>query len=239
MRRRAGCGWARRLVIMVKSPLAGRVKTRLAREVGVVDATSFYRATARAVITRLAVDRRWTTMLAVTPDGDVAGPHWLPAMPRTPQGGGDLAARMQRIMDRLPPGPVVIIGTDIPAVRPAHIAAAFDALGSHDAVFGPADDGGYWLVGQRRTPRPIDAFANVRWSTEFALADTLANHRQQDVALVTELSDVDDKDDLLAVQSFAGRVVLPWRTPWSDGSGSGQESHRGRHRRVSPDFMIG
>jgi uncharacterized protein len=194
---------------MVKSPLAGRVKTRLASEVGVVRATSFYRANARAVIVRLAADWRWSTMLAVAPDIDIAAPFWPPNAARFPQGGGDLAARMQRVMDRLPPGPVVIIGTDIPAVRPAHIAAAFDALGSSEAVFGPAGDGGYWLVGQRRMPRPFDAFASVRWSTEFALDDTLANHRGRSVATVAELPDVDNACDLRAVREFAGRVVLP------------------------------
>src|SRR3546814_16124850 len=84
---------------------------------------------------------------------------------------------MDRVMRVLPPGPAVIIGTDIPDIRPRHAAAAFRALGRHDAVFGPAADGGYWLVGLRRRPTIPRAFDGVRWSTEHALADTRANLR--------------------------------------------------------------
>lgn len=222
---------------MVKSPLAGRVKTRLAGEVGVTRATLFYRVTARAVMTRLAADRRWTTTLAVAPDVDVCRPYWPQTLPRMAQGPGDLAARMQRIMDELPPGPVVIIGTDIPAVRPDHVAAAFKALGSQDAVFGPADDGGYWLVGQRRVPTPIDAFSGVRWSTEYALADTLANHRGRSVAMVAELSDVDCARDLRDVARITGRVVLP-----AEGFGprvARTAKNRSPIGRITADCMLG
>jgi len=225
---------------MVKSPLAGRVKTRLARDVGVTRATSFYRTTARAVITRLAADRRWTTMLAVAPDVDVCRPYWPRSIPRMAQGPGDLAARMQRIMHALPPGPVVIVGTDIPAVRTAHVAAAFNALGGHDAVFGPADDGGYWLVGQRRLPAPIDAFSDVRWSTEHALADTLANHRGRSVGFAAELSDVDGARDLCAVADLAGRVVLPERSRESCGSPAPRATKNcATVRREIADYMLG
>ncbi len=92
----------------------------------------------------------------------------------------------------MPPGPVVIIGSDIPDIAASDIAAAFRALGSKSAVFGPARDGGYWLVGLRRRPRFIDPFANVRWSSEHALADTLANLADKEVAMLRTLSDIDD-----------------------------------------------
>src|SRR5262249_58985450 len=105
--------------------------------------------------------------------------------------------RMQRVMDALPRGPVVIIGTDVPALKPAHIAAGFRALGRCDAVFGPAHDGGYWLVGLRRRPHIPRAFVNVRWSSATALADTLENFTGLSVALLATLGDVDD------AQSFA------------------------------------
>ena len=117
-------------------------------------------------------------------------------MARLPQGGGDLGARMQRIFDRGPAGPMLIVGTDVPGIRPAHIAEAFRLLGRHDAVFGPATDGGYWLVGLRRHPRVLRPFADVRWSSPHALADTLANLEGRAVAFVATLSDVDDASDL-------------------------------------------
>jgi len=110
------------------------------------------------------------------------------------QGGGDLGRRMARVFQTLPPGPAVIIGSDIPAIRPAHIAAAFRALGQHQAVFGPATDGGYWLVGLRRRPRlPRRLFERVRWSSAHALADTRAGlPKDMSVALLETLEDVDD-----------------------------------------------
>jgi hypothetical protein len=113
-----------------------------------------------------------------------------------PQGPGDLGARMARVMKTLPPGPVVIIGTDAPDIRPPHIAQAFHALGRHEAVFGPAADGGYWLVGLRRRPRCPEIFAGVQWSTSAALADTLANIPKTSVAMLEILQDIDTGADL-------------------------------------------
>jgi hypothetical protein len=102
---------------------------------------------------------------------------------------------MRRALAAMPPGPAVLIGADIPGVLPAHIEAAFRALGSSDCVFGPARDGGYWLVGLRRSPSAPDVFSQVRWSSPHTLADTLvhlpAGCRH---ALVDMLDDVDDGD---------------------------------------------
>lgn len=86
----------------------------------------------------------------------------------------------------------MIVGSDIPGISAADIADAFRALGSKDAVFGPATDGGYWLVGLRRRPHFVDPFPNVRWSSEHALADTLANLADKEVAMLRPLSDIDD-----------------------------------------------
>src|SRR6185437_3360264 len=124
------------------------------------------------------------------------------------QGGGDLGRRMARVFRLLPPGAAVIIGSDIPAIRPAHIAAAFRALGSYEAVFGPATDGGYWLVGLRRRPRvPRGLFKRVRWSSEHALADTRAGlPRQMSVALLETLEDVDDAGGYARWRESVSRV---------------------------------
>ena len=194
---------------MVKDPVMGRVKTRLSRMIGPVAATQFYRTAARAVVARLAADRRWRTVLAVAPDTAVGSSPWPGGIARRGQGHGDLGRRMQRIMDWGGPGPLVIVGTDIPAMRPAHIARAFRALGSHDAVLGPAADGGYWLVGLARTPRILEPFANVRWSSADALADTRRNLRGASVALVAQLDDVDDAAAYMVVRGWSGRRVLP------------------------------
>ena len=189
----------RRLVVMVKEPRAGRVKTRLGRGIGMTAAAWWMRHQTARLLRRLR-DPRWDIWLAVAPDRAVASPVWPGDLPRVAQGRGDLGARMGRVLRRRvmrtdPPGPVCIIGADIPGITRAHIARAFRALGSHDAVFGPAPDGGYWLIGMSRTAPP-QLFNNVRWSTPHALADTLATLPGLRIALIDTLADVDDPEDL-------------------------------------------
>lgn len=181
------------LVVFAKEARVGRVKSRLAADIGRVPAWAFARRNTGRVLRRLAGRGRWRAWLAVTPDSAAARPVWPPGWVVIGQGPGDLGARMARAMESLPPGPVVIVGTDVPGVRRRHIEQAFRLLGSHDAVFGPAADGGYWLVGLRRRPRVPHLFAGVRWSTAHALADTRANlPAGARVALLDELEDVDD-----------------------------------------------
>ena len=192
---------AHHLVVFARTPRLGRVKTRLGRDIGAGAAWAFYRLTLSSVLRRLGANggsyrgsgRRWRCWLAITPDSDIhLRRPWPAGWWRVNQGEGDLGARMGRLARALPPGPVVIVGADVPAIRPHHIVVAFKALGRHDAVFGPAADGGYWLVGLRRRPRLADVFADVRWSTEHALADTVANLSPgQTHALLETLEDVD------------------------------------------------
>ena len=100
---------------------------------------------------------------------------------------------MTAALRTLPAGPAIIVGTDIPDLDVGHVARAFAALKRHHAVFGPAEDGGYWLVGLRHRSRLPHLFDDVRWSSEFALADTLANLGSANShVLVDRLPDVDD-----------------------------------------------
>jgi rSAM/selenodomain-associated transferase 1 len=185
---------ARHLIVFTRPARLGAVKTRLAAEIGAGEAWRFHRDTVRALLARLARDVRWRTWLAIPPEALGAPDRsWPRRLPRIDQGRGDIGRRMARAFDRLPAGPAVLIGSDIPAVRPPHIAAAFDALGRAEAVFGPAADGGFWLVGFARRGRRLDPFTGVRWSSAHALADTLARlPRDARVALVETLEDVDD-----------------------------------------------
>lgn len=187
------------LVVMLKEPRPGRVKTRLGQDIGMVNAAWWFRHQVRRLLRQLQ-DPRWQVVLAVSPD--VAGLQsrvWPAHLARVPQGKGDLGDRMGRLMWQLPPGPVCIIGGDIPGIRRHHIARAFAALGGHDAVFGPAPDGGYWLVGLKRLRVPVTLFHGVRWSSEHALADSIASLGSTRVALVDELRDVDVVADLQVV----------------------------------------
>ena len=176
-----------RLVVMAKVPVAGGAKTRLAREIGVAAATRFARQATAALLQRVAHDRRWQTILAVSPDAGVGEP--LLAARHCPHGAGSRRPRPPHAAHH--GAHAAGSGGDRRHRRsghqPAHIAEAFRRLGRHDAVFGPAADGGYWLVGLRRRPRLLHPFADVRWSSEHALADTLANLEGRSVAFVATL----------------------------------------------------
>jgi rSAM/selenodomain-associated transferase 1 len=202
-------GLEKHLVIFAKAPRMGRVKSRLARHIGGVRAWAFYRRMLADLTRRMGRDRRWRCWLAVSPDRSAFdGGLWRAAAPGVAgiitQGSGDLGERMGRVMALLPPGPVVVVGSDIPGIAPAMIARAFKRLGDHDAVFGPARDGGYWLVGLKRRPVFIDPFRDIRWSTEHALADTQANLRGRRVALIDEAEDVDDGPSFARWQARLG-----------------------------------
>ena len=186
----------RRLVVMVKAPRPGRVKTRLGRQIGMVPAAWWMRHQTTRLLRRLR-DPRWDIWLAVAPDTRLRDAAWPADLSRVPQGSGDLGDRMGRLLRNLPPGPVCIIGSDIPGITRRHIARAFAALGPAEAVFGPAPDGGFWLVGMKRIARPpATLFRDVRWSSEHALSDTLATLPGLRVAMVDELNDVDEAADL-------------------------------------------
>ena len=186
-----------KLVVMLKVPQAGRVKTRLGRDIGMTNSAWWFRHQVNALLRRIE-DPRWQLVLAVAPDrAGLMFRGWPAHLARIPQGTGDLGDRMGRLMRGLPPGPVCIIGGDIPGVTRAHVAQAFNALGNHDAVFGPAPDGGYWLVGLKRSGRvPSSLFRDVRWSSEYALSDTAASLPDARIALVDRLQDVDTAQDL-------------------------------------------
>ena len=185
-----------RLVLFVRAPALGQGKRRLARDVGDVMAVRFERRMITRLLRRLAGDPRWRLQIAVTPDRACReATRWRQRIKVAPQGEGDLGSRMRRAIANAPAGPVVLIGSDIPAIAARHIAAAFRLLGKCDVVFRPATDGGFWLVGARRRPRLPQLFARVRWSSHYALADTLTGLPQGvTVGFVDTLEDVDDGD---------------------------------------------
>jgi uncharacterized protein len=194
----------RHVVLFAKAPRRGTVKRRLAAGVGDAAALAFYRATLATVVRRLGADPRWTLWLAVTPDRASRDARaWRFGLRQRvllkAQGAGDLGRRMDRVLKTLPPGPVVIVGSDIPALDRHHVAQAFALPDNADVVFGPAPDGGYWLVAARGTMRRADLFGNVRWSSAHALDDTRANvPRGRRVAYLSELADIDDAAALAA-----------------------------------------
>ncbi len=184
---------------MVKEPHPGRVKTRLGRDLGLTSAAWWFRHQTRKLIRSVGYDPRWQTVLAVSPDQEgLQSRIWPADLPRWAQGQGNLGDRMARVFREGPKGPTVIVGADIPNITPHLINKAFQALGNHDAVFGPAPDGGYWLIGLKNGVNavPPKMFENVRWSTEHALTDTIATLGDMRVAMIDTLQDVDTIRDL-------------------------------------------
>ena len=183
------------LIVFARAPRLGTVKRRLAAR---------YRRRWRRCASIAASWRGCCASSGGTGAGGRSSPSrptapaGRPACRWSPQGGGDLGQRMGRALFAPPPGGA---GRQRHprASAAADIAAAFSALGRADAVFGPAEDGGYWLVGLGPR-RPAAPFAGVRWSSEHALADTLANCRGHRVALLRRLRDVDTMKDLLAAR---------------------------------------
>lgn len=146
------------LILMLKYPVPGAVKTRLVPALGERRASELYRAMVRHTLDET---RRFAAKSAVSLTARVAGGlddeavrQWLGGAVRfRSQGDGDLGLRMERaVKDAFAEGAssVVVIGADCPELTVKHLDAAFRALDGDEAVFGPAADGGYYLIGLRR-----------------------------------------------------------------------------------------
>jgi rSAM/selenodomain-associated transferase 1 len=188
----------RRLIIFLKAPRAGLVKTRLATGIG---PTAALRAYERLVETLLAgLAPLPGAELRFTPD-DAANEvsRWLrDGWSSHGQGSGDLGERLCRAFrDAFASGArrVVVIGSDCPEVTPADIESAWAALEMHDVALGPATDGGYWLIGLRALHEAI--FRDIHWSTNSVSAETLAICQQGGLSVhrLRTLSDVDTVED--------------------------------------------
>lgn len=199
----------RHLVIFARSPRLGRGKTRLARDIGQLAAWRFQRVMLGHTLRRLVADRRWQGWIATTPCRAGAWPSWYRTIP---QGQGDLGTRLASVVRRLPPGPVVIVGCDLPDITQGDIAQAFTMLKGRQAVFGPALDGGFWLIGLTQEARRMDAFCGVRWSTERALADVVSNLGGRTIGFLGWRRDVDCSFDLATYPRWMMLTARPSRS---------------------------
>lgn len=185
------------LIVMAKAPRLGAGKTRLAQEIGALEAWRINRAL-QAHTLRVAQDERWRTLLCVTPDAAVnwrLPGVWPDDVARIAQGEGDLGARMARAL--APHRNVAMIGTDCPELTRAHIASAYRALRRTPFALGPAHDGGFWLIAARDGAAAARAMTGVRWSTKHAARDVIANLGPANVALLATLRDVDTAADIV------------------------------------------
>lgn len=204
------------LLLFTKRPEPGRAKTRLIPALGAERAADVHARLARhaADVVR-GVDAHGLRRVAcVAPDAWCAdAPSLLgPGLEVWPQGDGDLGARMSRAFDRAfdeGAARVVVVGSDCPDLQPELIEQAFAALRIHDACFGPAADGGYYLLGLAR-PLP-SVFEGVPWSDPATGRETLARLQSERawVHRLVELRDVDSPADLDRLRERWSALLAP------------------------------
>lgn len=186
----------RRLVVFIKNPVYGRVKTRLAASLGNEQALAIYQqllAHTRAQALACAAER-----LLFYSDTIDEQDEWPAAFfTKHQQQGADLGARMAHALGQALAGAqqAVLIGSDIPGLSAGILAQAFTALDTHDFVLGPATDGGYYLIGMRQLQPSI--FENIEWSTATVFAETSRRIAALPAScyLLPTLSDVDTAAD--------------------------------------------
>ncbi len=190
--------------MFAKAPRPGRVKTRLARDVGDQRAAAIYSRMGQQVLEGVLGGSYEIVVCFDPPDARSEVMRWLNTRPQgpglsfRPQGTGDLGDRLAEALEWAFTGAdeTCVIGTDAPDVGRELVERAFAALAEHDVVMGPATDGGYYLVGARDL-HPV-LFQDIPWSTDRTLAVTLDRARAAGlgVHLLEPLSDIDVVDDL-------------------------------------------
>ncbi|WP_109355637.1 TIGR04282 family arsenosugar biosynthesis glycosyltransferase [Sphingorhabdus sp. EL138] len=182
-----------RLVLFTRYPVPGSAKTRLIPALGADGAAAVHmQLTERTVEILKQISQPIEIQYSGGDANTIA--RWLGSdLSYVPQVEGDLTSRLLAAMD---PAPVIFLGSDTPDLSAHHVNAAINALQKSDVVIGPADDGGYYLIGLAK-PYPF-LFQNMRWSTEHVMPDTLDRLRQHDIGfeLLETLHDCDRPEDL-------------------------------------------
>ena len=189
------------LIIFVKNPELGKVKTRLAKSIGNYAALSIYKKliyTTQEATSKLDIDRH---IYFAT---KISNKYWKPDY-KTIQQGVNLGERMlNAFKDGFSKGydRILLIGSDLPEISEEIINTAYTKLNKKDVVFGPSKDGGYYLIGMTNLHEFI--FKNKPWSTTTLLKETLAEIKQRKVgvSLIKTLNDIDIFDDLKQYPEF-------------------------------------
>jgi rSAM/selenodomain-associated transferase 1 len=186
------------IAVLAKAPVPGFAKTRLIPAIGAHAAAVLQeRLTERTIETAVAADLGCVTLWC-TPDCSHASFRALESKYKvalTPQPQGDLGARMLAAMQG---GPTLTIGTDCPALTPAYLHEAAQALDNADLVLIPAEDGGYVLIGTR-APQP-GLFKDIAWGTPEVAAQTRARAAALGLRLHALSWDIDTEDDLARME---------------------------------------
>lgn len=196
------------LIVVVKNPIPGQVKTRLQTRYTPAQAAALYRAFVQdtlALTQGLPIDRRIIAYDPPDAEEDIrvfCGDDWE----YIPQVQNDLGQRMyQALHFALNDGAerAILLGTDIPSLPIQHLTQAFERLVHKDVVLGPSTDGGYYLVGLSKDCPEM--FENITWSTPHVLEQTIQSLREQNYALglIPPWFDIDTPEELDIVVNHA------------------------------------
>ncbi len=199
------------LIMMAKYPEPGQVKTRLAAEIGAGHAAELSKRFILDLLQTLS-SRDWEIQMALYPwerkaeMSTVVGEKYV----LVPQRGRDLGERMEHVFIQLFAEAfqeIIMIGADAPDLPAEFVVEAFSALADHDAVLGPACDGGYYLIGFRRgifSPQVLDG---LPWSTPEIFVQQLKRLREQNLQVYI-LPPWQDIDTLADLKKMAGLAVM-------------------------------
>lgn len=195
------------LITFTRNPELGKVKTRLAKGIGEKAALEVYIKLlehTENVLQKINTDKCvWYSVSVrqndIWPDDSYQ---------KKAQFGNDLGERMlNAFKDAFQHNyeKVIIIGSDLYDLKPKHIEEAIEALNTNDIVIGPAQDGGYYLLGMKALHEK--AFAPKNWGTETVLADTLNDLDNQNIQLLETLNDIDHAEDLEPYEAFKNYLL--------------------------------
>jgi uncharacterized protein len=190
------------ILIFTRNPELGKVKTRLAATIGDFNALEIYKILLKhtvKVVNEIQVSKR-VLYSEIINHVDI----WDPIeYQKKMQFGNDLGEKMENAFaDGFAEGykKIIIIGTDLYDLEESDFENAFENLKNHDVVIGPADDGGYYLLGLKSIPNGI--FTNKKWGSNSVLSDTLSDIEDLDVFLLESKNDIDTFDDIIKISEF-------------------------------------
>lgn len=190
------------MAVFARAVVKGKTKTRLIPALGPDGAAEFHRALVSDTLRKVAKLKGNSTRYVFTAGGSLPREMVPPGLECRRQMGRDLAQRLQHAFTQLlrQHSRVIVMGTDSPGLAPATLRLGLEELRTTDAVLGPCPDGGYYLIGLRRTRRGL--FNRLRLGTEFAFEDTLGSLLGHgfSCSVLDPCPDVDVPEDLAALK---------------------------------------
>lgn len=195
------------LIIFTRNPELGKVKTRLAKTIGDENALTIYKTLIEKTVktsSKINCDKA-VYYSAKIQDNDI----WDASIyHKYLQKGEDLGVRMLNAFAEAFNSnykKVIIIGTDLYHLDPNHLNEAFHSFESNDVVIGPAQDGGYYLLGMKSLNSKV--FKHKKWGTSTVLEETLNDLQDQSVHFLETLNDIDDYDDIVNIEAFKKYLI--------------------------------